>query len=556
MMRGCAQVGSSCVQILLERLRSYSFPLCSYAALVLQYISSCSPCFSQLVFVSLCSPEVLLDPAPLALLQLSTLPSAEELMHAAASRAFSLGSLRGPLATTGKPESPHRKILPGDFGSLLKHKKGSPYLKAELLLNYYIFCFDYEQHQTRRLLVAASTRGEGPPQQVPDDAAVGESLELFLEEAIEETLQPLSNSVGAAPLPPYVAEPSSRVDLCSTRWGVFAVAEMVGLVNLDRVHALAANGLKATLARAILLGMKQSYLQAGTDSQKDAEMGSLTQVCSLMLGNSMRHQDTWGEMLQRLGTLLYSQVIGTLSQTSFESIHVGHFSTSEDAHAVLRNLLPRALSASPFLSLKGPNQSLFAYIFRCFLEACQAWKLHVLPPPQREPQQHKQETDAVSEILAAHISSAKASLLSALRPLVQVPLDDIQDSGAASSPAKRARQRDDDGEQGDILHDRPDELLSLQCLLFVCQCGREVFSALLCSPSREVLRKQGQGDGGGFFGLPYAGLQRWMHLVAAFVAFLENHTSPNALVLIPSLSSPLVSVTPTYVVDELRLRNC
>ncbi|OEH78873.1 hypothetical protein cyc_01544 [Cyclospora cayetanensis] len=562
------QAASQCIEVLIEHLRFSSFSIGSPFPLILGCIGSCSPSLSTLLVASLSSPDLPLHSSPVAALQLALAPSAETLLHAAARKTLSLAALRAPPGAFSRADNPHGHqgaLKPGLLGAVLRRKGGPPHHKAELLLSYYVFCFDYEKQQTQRLLAAAAAvpassaapdasgashaRGGGDvPVQLTEETAVADALLHFLEEAATEVVGeggPPCSEVAAA-----LATELTKVtpyDLCGATWGVFAVAEIVGLIDLNKAHARTASRLRASLAHATLLGLRHCCLRAERGPQREAEVGALTSACSLMLGESLRHQDTWEELTQRLGVLLYSQGLGGPPPlVSVGPPLVGPLSSSEEIHAVLRSLLPRTLPVSPFLSLRAANHSLFAFVFQGFLDAWQAWGLQTTQPPL---QQHE-ENEAVREVLTAHISSAAASFTDLLSPLSDSPPDHVESSRAScgslweeglSVPSYCAGGEEVEAKEGEAQESGPDFLLSLQCLLFVCQCGREAFAAALCSSPREVLKQQGQGEGGGFFGLPYGGLQRWMHLVASFATFLEGHTAPTAKVLIPTVWSPLVS---------------
>ncbi|XP_026193844.1 uncharacterized protein LOC34618537 [Cyclospora cayetanensis] len=557
---------SQCIEVLIEHLRFSSFSIGSPFPLILGCIGSCSPSLSTLLVASLSSPDLPLHSSPVAALQLALAPSAETLLHAAARKTLSLAALRAPPGAFSRADNPHGHqgaLKPGLLGAVLRRKGGPPHHKAELLLSYYVFCFDYEKQQTQRLLAAAAAvpassaapdasgashaRGGGDvPVQLTEETAVADALLHFLEEAATEVVGeggPPCSEVAAA-----LATELTKVtpyDLCGATWGVFAVAEIVGLIDLNKAHARTASRLRASLAHATLLGLRHCCLRAERGPQREAEVGALTSACSLMLGESLRHQDTWEELTQRLGVLLYSQGLGGPPPlVSVGPPLVGPLSSSEEIHAVLRSLLPRTLPVSPFLSLRAANHSLFAFVFQGFLDAWQAWGLQTTQPPL---QQHE-ENEAVREVLTAHISSAAASFTDLLSPLSDSPPDHVESSRAScgslweeglSVPSYCAGGEEVEAKEGEAQESGPDFLLSLQCLLFVCQCGREAFAAALCSSPREVLKQQGQGEGGGFFGLPYGGLQRWMHLVASFATFLEGHTAPTAKVLIPTVWSPL-----------------
>ncbi|CDI82486.1 hypothetical protein, conserved [Eimeria praecox] len=240
-----------------------------------------------------------------------------------------------------------------------------------------------------------------------------------------------------------------------------------------------------------------------------------------MLGDCVRQQDTQAEFMQRLAALVPSHLLGGHHQAPWQQQQLQQqqdtfpASTAEEVHAILRSLVPQALAVSPFLSLKGPNSLLFAFIFDGFLQSWQAWGL------QPQHQQQQQETDAVMEVLAAQTSCARSSLLHLLSPLVSQSTCGAQRLGVGSSGSTECVSQQQLQQQGDTA-----ELLVLQCWLFVCECGLHAFAAALSWGSKEALKQQVQQDGGCFFGLPYAALQRWQHLVAAAAAFLQTNTNP------------------------------
>ncbi|KAL8272920.1 hypothetical protein Esti_003151 [Eimeria stiedai] len=593
-----AAVADHVIQILLECLRGVSFSLTSPISLFLGCIGSCSPMLARLVSLCLSSPDLPQRFSPIAALQLCFTTSAEVLLCAAARRSLSLASLRGPLGASlthasGGPRGSTRLLSPRSLGAFLRRKEGPSHHKAELLLSYYVFCFDYERQQTQRMIAAtaaaeplaaaaAAAGGEGAhvQQQPTEETEVAEALRIFLEEAAAggpasssqwgplnanennsssdfSSGAPIQGPPEGAPLPEVC--PDNR---CGVQWGVFAVGEAVGLLDVRKVHAAAARSFGGSLARVLLLALRLCCFHAGGPPATDVEMGALSAACSLMLGKSMRHPETWGEVSQHLGVLLCTQVLGGLPPAvTVGALHAQHQGNEgapfccfspEELHASLRELLPGALPYSPLLSLRASNHSLFLFLFRGYADLWRAWGPH--PGLQRQQQQQQmqqhhqqqqQENEAVLGALAAHGSSAIAALYKTLSPLISCAYyassagEDIKDNNFSAFGCG--------GKDGSCEHagsstppGSPDELLSLQCFLLVCECGREAFVAAVSAPPREVLRRQAQEEGGGFFGLPYAGLQRWLHLVAVFCTFIESHTAATAAAeLVPSFNSPL-----------------
>ncbi|KAL8450645.1 hypothetical protein Emag_003128 [Eimeria magna] len=588
-------VADHVIQILLECLRGVSFSLTSPISLFLGCIGSCSPTLAHLLSLCLSSPDLPQHFSPIAALQLCFIPSSDVLLCAAARRSLSLASLRGPAGAplaqaSGGPRCSTRLLSPKSLGALLRRKKGSAYHKAELLLSYYVFCFDYERQQTQRILAAsaasavpqaaAAAGGEGAhaqqQQQPTEETEVAEALRIFLEEAaagcpVSSQAGPFNTNENSTSSDPSSGGPSqgpledsaafSEVcpdNRCGWQWGVFAVSEAVGLLDVRKVHAAAARSFGGSLARMLLLALRLCCFHAGGPPATDAEMGALSAACSLMLGNSMRHPETWGEVSQHLGVLLCTQVLGGPSPAiTLGGLHTQHQGNKggplccfspEELHAGLRELLPTALPYSPLLSLRAPNHSIFLFLFRGYADHWRAWgPQHGQQRQQQQMQQQHQENEAVLGALAAHGSSAIAALHKTLSDLfgcarcTSLAGTDIEDNNFSAfgcGEKERTCERASSGKPPGS----PDELLSLQCLVLVCECGKEAFVAALSAPPREALRRQAQGEGGGFFGLPYAGLQRWLHLVAVFCTFIESHTAAAAAAdLVPSFDSPLVA---------------
>ena len=651
----CFQLGSFCISFLLSKFLSFdlSASLDSPIPLILGCIGTSSPSLSNYLFLSLSSPDLPSRFPSLSLLQLRAAPSVEALLQASSRRSLSLASLRGPLGAPLRPET-HRGgplLRPALLGALLKRKKGAPTHKAEILLSYYVFCFDYEQQQTQRILAAAAapfpaagaaaaaalcaatvstatkggeSGGGAPYPHLTEEEEVADFLRFFLEETAvgpqgilgvqgataicpetEGLQQPgdssssSSSSSCAAEGPPLVGceAPLSGAPLYDDRlglqWGIFAVCEIMGFISLKKLKPKTAERFASSLARSLLLALRfccsnEEETAAATTAAttKEAEMGALTAACGLMLGQSLRQQETWGEAIQRLGVLLYSQVIGGAGAPifSFAGQEAGarrpqgeeggppqgahHPSEEEEAHARLRILLPVSLSVSPFLSVRGINQSLFSFMFNGFLRIWKAWasqqhqqqqQQHQQQQQQHQQQQQQQqeENDAMLSVLASHVASARISFYKILSPL----LSDSQEaprsyqeepvSPLGGAPCCGDKEKRDSGGPpvvsvgGPPIGGPAEELLSLQCLSFICECGKEAFAAALESPPYVdvVLKKRAQMEGGDFSCLPYAGIHRWLHLVSTFCFFIEDHmnrTNPPSLY---SFTSPLVSQT-------------
>ncbi|CDJ59463.1 hypothetical protein, conserved, partial [Eimeria maxima] len=529
-------VGRDCVAVLLEGMRASSFSLASPLPLVLRCLAGLSLSFSQLLTAALSSPELPLNFSTVALLQLACASSAEDIAVALCRNTLTLNCLRGP------PGAPSRGLLrPGTLAQLLLLKKGPPHLKAQLVLSYYILCIDLEQQQTQRLLAAAANGGAVASLQhfAEEAAAVSNALQSLFHECSQGPPGVPAASAGSPAL--YVGAtsaslglpsassgaPSASVgegegegvgisfDCCGLRWGPFAVAEMLGLLDLRQAPAAAAKLLHRSLPRALLLMLLCCSSQPAAEEQT-----AFTETCGLILGDCMQQQDQQAELVQRLGALISTQLFGGPQQQPWQQQQRDSFpaSTAEEVHAILRALIPQALAVSPCLSLRGPNSLLFRFIFNGFLHSWQAWGLQSKQPQQQ--QQEEQETDAVMEVLSAQTNYARSSLLQLLSPL-------LSESSACVSHQQQLQQRD------------TAELLGLQCWLFVCECGLHAFAAALNWGAKEALKQQVQQDGGCFFSLPYAALQRWQHLVAAAAAFLESNTNPPNPLAAATLSSLL-----------------
>lgn len=532
-----------------------------------------------MLFLSFSSPDLPLRFSPLAVLQLAFTPSVEALLNAAARRTLALSSLRGP---TGGPQGSERQgpletVSPGLLATFLRRKDGTGYHKAELLVNFYILCFDYEEQQTHRMLAAATAAASAPApatareaggalqHQRSEEQLVSNAFVEFLEETggpAETAFFGLWPGFSGGSSPAGSSCTQQPDDRCGGIWGPFAVAEAVGLLDVAKVSEPAADRFRCSLARAVVQALRLCCVRAAGQPQRDAELEALRGACSVMMGNSLRHSDTWTEVLQKLGTLLYSHglagsadlLVGTLQGATAAPLV-----SAEEVHAALRALLPTTLPVSPFFSLRAPNQSLFYFVFRGFEEAWRAWgfqhvqqQQHHQNQQQHQQKQHQQENEAVLGVLSAHISSATAALLEIFFPLVS-SCQEMHASLRGSFGGLLADDADaavrSGGPQGGA-----DELFFLQCLLFVCECGRESFASAMCSPPTKVLKKQAQSEGGGFFGLPYAGLQRWLHLVAAFLAVLESHTGFGASPAVPNFPSLLVGSLVLLLLLLLKLR--